>query len=70
MDMDPRLQARVDPSGLVQQTLLKAHEKQDQFRGRTEAERATWLRTILANQMADALRRFRRLQGARERSIE
>ena len=56
MNMDPRLQAKVDPSDLVQQTLLKAHEKQDQFRGRTEAERAAWLRTILANQMADALR--------------
>ena len=70
MNMDPRLQARIDPSDLVQQTLLKAHEKEGQFRGRTEAERAAWLRTILANQMADALRKFRRQQGARERSIE
>jgi RNA polymerase sigma-70 factor (ECF subfamily) len=70
MNMDPRLQARIDPSDLVQQTLLKAHEKQDQFRGRSDAERAAWLRTILANQMADALRKFRRQQGVRERSIE
>ncbi len=29
-----------------------------------------WLRTILANQMADALRNFRRQQGVRELSIE
>jgi RNA polymerase sigma-70 factor (ECF subfamily) len=70
MNMDPRLQARIDPSDIVQQTLLKAHEKQDQFRGKTDAERAAWLRTILANKMADALRKFRRQQGARERSIE
>lgn len=70
MNMDPRLQARIDPSDLVQQTLLKAHEKQDQFRGKTDAERAAWLRTILANQMADALRKFRRQQGVREQSIE
>jgi RNA polymerase sigma-70 factor (ECF subfamily) len=70
MNMDPRLQARIDPSDLVQQTLLKAHEKQDQFRGKTDAERAAWLRAILANQMADALRRFRRQQGSREQSIE
>jgi len=70
MNMDPRLQARIDPSDLAQQTLLKAHEKQDQFRGKTDAERAAWLRTILANQMADALRTFRRQQGARELSIE
>src|SRR5438309_11422089 len=55
MNMDPRLQGRIDPSDIVQQTLLKAHEKQDQFRGKTDAERAAWLRTILANQMADAL---------------
>ena len=61
--MDPRLQGRIDPSDLVQQTLLKAHEKQDQFRGKTDAERLAWLRTILANQMADALRKFRRQQG-------
>jgi len=70
MNMDPRLQARIDPSDLAQQTLLKAHEKQDQFRGKTDAERAAWLRTILANQMADALRKFRRQQGVREVSIE
>jgi RNA polymerase sigma-70 factor (ECF subfamily) len=70
MNMDPRLQGRIDPSDLVQQTLLKAHEKQDQFRGKTDAERAAWLRTILANQMADALRKFRRQQGNRERSID
>jgi RNA polymerase sigma-70 factor, ECF subfamily len=70
MNMDPRLQGRIDPSDIVQQTLLKAHEKQDQFRGKTDAERAAWLRTILANQMADALRKFRRQQGTRERSID
>jgi RNA polymerase sigma-70 factor (ECF subfamily) len=70
INMDPRLQARIVPSDLVQQTLLKAHEKQDQFRGKSDAERAAWLRTILANQMADALRKFRRQQGIRERSIE
>ena len=39
-----------------QQTLLKAHEHRDQFRGQTDAERAAWLRAILANQIADARR--------------
>jgi RNA polymerase sigma-70 factor (ECF subfamily) len=70
MNMDPRLQARIDPSDLVQQTLLKAHEKQEQFRGKSDAERAAWLRAILANQIADAMRKFRRQQGACERSVE
>jgi len=70
MNLDPRLRGRIDPSDLVQQTLLKAHEKRDQFRGKTDAERAAWLRAILANQIADALRRFGRQGGTRERSLE
>jgi RNA polymerase sigma-70 factor (ECF subfamily) len=57
---------------VVQQTLLKAHEKRDQFRGRNEAERIGWLRQILANNLAEASRRF--AAGARdvgrERSLE
>jgi RNA polymerase sigma-70 factor (ECF subfamily) len=69
MNLHDRLQGRIDPSDIVQQTLLKAHEKQDQFRGTTDAERAAWLRAILANQIADALRRFGRQQGNRERSL-
>jgi RNA polymerase sigma-70 factor, ECF subfamily len=60
----------LDPSDIVQQTLLRAHEKADQFRGRTDAERAAWLRTILATQIADALRRLGRRQGDRVQSLE
>ena len=56
--MDPRLAARVDASDVVQETLARAHEKREQFRGTTEAERAAWLRQILANQLAAALRRY------------
>jgi RNA polymerase sigma-70 factor (ECF subfamily) len=70
MNLDPRLRGRIDPSDLVQQTLLKAHEKRDQFRGKTDAELAAWLRAILANQIANALRRFGRQAGTRERSLE
>jgi RNA polymerase sigma-70 factor (ECF subfamily) len=58
VQLDARLQAKLDPSDLVQQTLLKAHEKREQFRGSTEAEFTAWLRQILANQMAEAARRF------------
>ena len=70
MQLGPRLQGKLDPSDLVQQTLLKAHAKRDQFRGKTDAELAAWLRAILANQIADALRRFGRQGGTRERSLE
>jgi RNA polymerase sigma-70 factor (ECF subfamily) len=58
LQLDARLQAKLDASDIVQQTLLQAHEHQDQFRGRTDAELAGWLRTILANTLAAAARRF------------
>jgi RNA polymerase sigma-70 factor, ECF subfamily len=54
------LRGQIDASDLVQQTLLKAHRNRDQFRGETDAERAGWLRAILANQVRDACRKVGR----------
>jgi RNA polymerase sigma-70 factor, ECF subfamily len=64
--------ARVDPSDVVQQTLLEAYRKFGQFRGRTEAEMAGWLRQMLACNLADAFRALGRAKRelARERSLE
>ena len=70
--LDPRAQLQVDASDLVQQTLMDAHRKRDQFRGDTEAERAAWLRQILACNFADALRHQHRAKRdvSRQQSLE
>jgi RNA polymerase sigma-70 factor, ECF subfamily len=53
------MQAKVDASDLVQQTLLDAHCGFDRFQGRTEGEWLAWLKQILAHNVQDFIRRFR-----------
>jgi RNA polymerase sigma-70 factor (ECF subfamily) len=67
-----RSPVHVDPSDVVQQTLLEAYQQHDQFRGSTDAERAAWLRQILAHNLADADRHLHRQRRDvhRERSLE
>lgn len=68
----PALQAQMDPSDLVQQTLLEAQQALGQFRGVTDAALAAWLRQILSRNLADAARAAGRAKRdvARERSLE
>ena len=64
--------AMIEPSDIVQQTLLDAHRDRAQFRGRTEAEMAAWLRRLLSCNLVDAARargRAKRDVG-RERSLQ
>jgi RNA polymerase sigma-70 factor (ECF subfamily) len=63
--LDGRLRGKLDPSDVVQQTLLQAHKDRGQFRGRTEGEWLGWLRTVLANNLAAALRAY----GRRRRDV-
>ncbi len=59
-----RLRGKLDASDVVQETLLHAHRKFSQFRGRSEPQFVAWLRIILKNTLAATARRFQ--VGARD----
>jgi RNA polymerase sigma-70 factor (ECF subfamily) len=54
------LRDRIDPSDLIQETLLRAHRDRDEFRGHSAAEKACWLRQILANLLSDKFRELKK----------
>jgi RNA polymerase sigma-70 factor (ECF subfamily) len=66
------LRTKVDPSDLVQQTLLEAHRDFAAFQGQQEGELLAWLRRVLAHNLYNEARRFAAQQrdAAREVSLE
>ena len=72
LQLHPRLQGKVDLSGVVQQTLLEAAQEWDRLRQWDEAQRATWLRRALANNLTDEARKLRAAgrDVLRERRLE
>ncbi len=72
LQLDARLRGKLDASDLVQQTLLKAHQAHGQFRGSSPAEKAAWLRQILARTLANAIRDYTRAKRdvTLERSLQ
>ena len=58
--LDAALRAKAGASDVVQETLLAAFERFDQFRGACEGELVAWLRRILARNLAMLHRRYRR----------
>src|SRR5262249_21307121 len=70
--LDARLRGKLDPSDVVQQTMLRACAGFDNLRGRTPALVAAWLRKVLARTLADAVRDLERAKRdiGRERALQ
>ena len=72
VQLDAGLQAKIDLSGVVQETLLEAHQSWEQLAGRSAGEQAAWLRQALAHNLADELRKLQAQKrgGLWERSLQ
>jgi RNA polymerase sigma-70 factor (subfamily 1) len=58
IELGRRLRGKLDPSDVVQQSLLEAHQDLPSLQGTTEPELVAWLRTILARNLLNAARDF------------
>jgi RNA polymerase sigma-70 factor (ECF subfamily) len=56
--IERRLQPRVSPSDIVQETMLRAHRHFAQFHGQSERELLAWLRQILVNSLGRFVERY------------
>jgi RNA polymerase sigma-70 factor (ECF subfamily) len=63
VEVGRRLQGKIDPADLVQETFLEAHRHFPGFRGQSEPEVAAWLRQIMAGVLSNLLRRYLGTQG-------
>ncbi len=59
LDLNPRFWRQVDPSDMVQKTIIEAHQKRSDFRGSTEQQLEAWLKGILAHRIIDEARKLR-----------
>jgi RNA polymerase sigma-70 factor (ECF subfamily) len=72
LQFDARFQGKIDLSGVVQQTLLEAHQAQAELATMNDAQKAAWLRKALAHNLTDEVRRVTRPMRdvTLERSLE
>lgn len=56
--LDPCLYSKLDPSGIVQETLLEAHQNWSKIEHCNEAQLRAWLRKALAHNLIDELRKL------------
>ena len=72
LQMDQALQGKIDLSGVVQQTMLEACQALPRHQVQDSDQLAAWLRRILANNLADEIRKLRTAKRdvRRERSLD
>ncbi len=60
LQLDRRLQSKVDASDIVQRTMLKAHASLPSLQDQRPPVLMAWLRQILTNELTDAVKHFQR----------
>lgn len=68
--LNPRYWRRVDPSDMVQKTMLEAHAKRADYRGSSDGELEGWLKSILQFRILDEIRRLHRVADDVNREVE
>jgi RNA polymerase sigma-70 factor (ECF subfamily) len=68
-NLNPRLWKDVDPSGVVQDSLVEASRSREQFRGEGESALRAWVRQILLRNLYDAIRRVHRERRDVDREV-
>jgi len=68
-NLNPRLWKDIDPSGVVQETLLEATVKQGQFRGNGPLALEAWLRAMFLHNLYDAIRKIHREKRDVDREV-